>query len=113
MRFNNHLLNYGNEASLDQLPVAGLSPDYVFRETRRAVTGVKGKCRVLPGIDICIPTGAQSRKGSPEDAYAATGAAFRGGADGVILSRKYSEMKLANMDGAGRAIREAMKDSRS
>jgi hypothetical protein len=33
-------------------------------------------------------------------------AAFRAGADGVILSRKYSEMKLANLRGAGTAIRE-------
>jgi hypothetical protein len=33
-------------------------------------------------------------------------AAFRAGAPGVILSRKYSEMKLANLSGAGDAIRE-------
>jgi hypothetical protein len=33
-------------------------------------------------------------------------AAFRGNADGVILSRKYSEMKLANLAGAGQAIQE-------
>jgi hypothetical protein len=32
-------------------------------------------------------------------------AAFEGGADGVILSRKYSEMKLANLAGAGQAIK--------
>jgi hypothetical protein len=32
-------------------------------------------------------------------------AAFRAGADGVLLSRKYSEMKLANLAGAGAAIR--------
>ena len=33
-------------------------------------------------------------------------AAFRAGAPGVILSRKYSEMRLANLSGAGDAIRE-------
>jgi ABC-type glycerol-3-phosphate transport system substrate-binding protein len=33
-------------------------------------------------------------------------AAFRGGARGVILSRKYSEMRLANLSGAGAALRE-------
>ena len=32
-------------------------------------------------------------------------AALRAGADGVLLSRKYSEMKLANLRGAGAAIR--------
>jgi len=109
LRFNNHLLNYENEAPLDQLDTAGLSPDYVYRETQRAIAGVKGKCKILPGIDIGIPTKKTSRKGSPEDAYAATQAAYKGGADGVILSRKYSEMNLAAIDAAGKAIREAIK----
>ena len=40
---------------------------------------------------------------------AATMAAFKGGADGVILSRKYSEMWLANLSAAGKAIRDAVK----
>jgi len=109
MRFNNHLLNYGNEAPLEQLATAGFSADYVFRETQRAMAGVKGKCRILPGIDINIPIGKDSRKASPEDTYLATQAAFKAGSDGVILSRKYSEMMLANLDAAGRAIREAIK----
>lgn len=109
LRFNNHLLNYENEAPLDQLDTAGLSPDYVYRETQRAVVGVKGKCKILPGIDIGIPTKKTSRKGSPQDAYLATQAAYKGGADGVILSRKYSEMDLAALDAAGKAIREAIK----
>jgi len=33
-------------------------------------------------------------------------AAFKAGAPGVILSRKYSEIKLANLSGAGEAIKE-------
>jgi hypothetical protein len=109
MRFNNHLLNYGNEAKLENLATAGLSPDYVFRETQRALIGVKGKCGILPGIDIGIPVNKGSRIASPDDTYAATLAAFSGGANGVILSRKYSEMELANLAAAGRAIREGSK----
>ncbi|MBZ5544949.1 MAG: hypothetical protein LAO07_14915 [Acidobacteriia bacterium] len=109
LRFNNHLLNYGEEAKLDDLAAAGLSPDYIFRETRRALAGVQGKCKVLPGIDIGIPTGAQSRKASPEDTYAAVAAALKAGADGLILSRKYSEMRLANLEAAGRAARDFQK----
>ena len=109
MRINNHLLNYANEAPIDELPVAGLSPDYVLRETQRAKTGVEGKSLILPGIDINIPTGKNSRKASPEDTYAATMAAFKGGADGVILSRKYSEMYIANLEAAGKAVRDAAK----
>jgi hypothetical protein len=109
LRFNNHLLNYGTEAALDALPAAGLSPDYVARETKRALAGVQGKCKIYPGIDIGIPTGRNSRKASPEDTYAATLAALKAGAHGVILSRKYSEMRLANLDAAGRAVREVQK----
>ena len=77
LRFNNHLLNYGDEARLEELATAGLSADYVIRETQRALAGVAGKCRILPGIDIGIPTGEKSRKASPEDTSAAVTAALR------------------------------------
>jgi hypothetical protein len=106
LRLNNHLLDYSNEAGLGELAQSGLSADYVARETRRAIAGVKGKCRVLPGIDIGIPTGRNSRKASPDDTYAAVAAALKANADGVILSRKYSEMQLANLSAAGKAARE-------
>jgi hypothetical protein len=106
LRFNNHLLNYANEAGLADLPQAGLSPNYVARETQRALAGAKGKCKILPGIDIGIPTGKDSRKASPEDTHAAVSAALKAGADGVILSRKYSEMRLANLSAAGKAVRD-------
>jgi hypothetical protein len=109
LRFNNHLLNYGNEAGLDDLATAGLSPDYVARETERALSGVQGKCRVLPGIDIGIPTGKNSRKASPEDTHAATRAALQAGAHGVIFSRKYSEMQLGTIEAAGKAARGFVK----
>jgi hypothetical protein len=109
LRFNNHLLNYGAEAELDQLAAAGLSPDYVFRETQRALAGVQGKCKIFPGIDIGIPTGKNSRRASADDTYAAAAAALKAGADGLILSRKYSEMRLANLAAAGRAVRAAAK----
>jgi len=62
-----------------------------------------------PDIDIGIPTCAKSRKASPEDTYAAVAAALKAGADGLILSRKYSEMPLANLAAAGRAVRDATK----
>jgi hypothetical protein len=108
LRFNNHLLGYGKEAGLDDLPSAGLSADYVARETRRALAGVEGKCRVLPGIDIGIPTGPRSRRASPDDTYAAVAAALTAGADGVVLSRKYSEMRLDNLAAAGRAVKDCL-----
>ncbi|MGD0745321.1 MAG: hypothetical protein ABSA45_09215 [Verrucomicrobiota bacterium] len=106
LAFNNHLLNYDHEAALADLPAAGLSPDYVARETRRALAGVQGKCKILPGVDIGIPTADHSRKASPDDTYAATRAALAAGADGLIFSRKYSEMRLANLAAGGKAVKE-------
>ena len=46
---------------------------------------------------------AQQPPGGTRDAVLA---AFRVGAPGVVLSRKYSEMKLANLAAAGEAIRQ-------
>jgi hypothetical protein len=60
--------------------------------------------KVWPGIDIDIPTGLDEKKTEPQDVRAAVRAALSAGADGVILSRKYSEMRLANL----RAVREAL-----
>jgi hypothetical protein len=97
---------YANEKPRDRISQEGLTADYVLRETRRAVAGVDPKVKIWPGIDIDIPTGQNEKKTQPDDVYAATNAAFDGGAQGVILSRKYSEMRLANLAAAGRAIRE-------
>lgn len=102
----NHLLNYGEEKPHAELPIAGLSADYVARETKRAIDDVQGKCRIYPGIDIDIPTGTHEKKTTPADVHAATLAAFDAGAPGVIFSRKYSEMRLANLAAGGKAVAE-------
>jgi hypothetical protein len=66
------------------------------------------KTLLWPGIDIDIPTQKDNSRCSPESVRDATLAAFQGGADGVILSRKYSEMMtLVNLRGAGAAVRHA------
>jgi hypothetical protein len=84
-----------------------MSADYVARETRRAMEGAAGtKTLIWPGIDIDIPTAANHSKSTPQSTKEAVLAAFRAGAHGVILSRKYSEMRLANLSGAGDAVRE-------
>jgi hypothetical protein len=105
--FHYRVLDYGDEAGMSSLAATGFSADYVFRETKRAHEALKGaKTKLWPGIDIDIPTGKQNAKCTPEGTTAAVLAAFRGGADGVILSRKYSEMKLANLRAAGAAVKE-------
>ncbi len=98
------------QAPYDQLASTGLSADYVARETKRAVDGVAGMVKIYPGIDIDVPTltNAKSpeKRTSPEDARKAIQAAFGAGADGVVLSREYAEMWLANLTSAGDTLRE-------
>jgi hypothetical protein len=104
--FHYRVLDY-REKSLEEIPKNGLSSDYVLSETKRARAGLAGARTLLwPGIDIDIPTAAGNSKSTPEGTRDAVLAAFKGGADGVILSRKYSEMRLANLRGAGEAVRQ-------
>jgi hypothetical protein len=106
LRWHYDVLGYKGEASLDKLPTSGLSADYVARETRRALAGVGGEVAIYPGIDIDIPTGDKEKKTQPSDVRDAVKAALTAGAPGVILSRKYSEMKLENLSAAGEALRD-------
>jgi hypothetical protein len=95
-----------HDRPLNELAAAGLGPDYVRRETARALAGAGSTMKIWPGIDVDIPTAATSKKSQPEDVYEAVKAAFAGGAHGVLLSRKYSEMRLDNIRAAGRAVRD-------
>jgi hypothetical protein len=100
------ILGLEGEASLDKLPTTGLTAELVARETRRAIREVQSAKPIYPGIDIDIPTALTEKRTQPSDVNAAVQAAFKAGAPGVVLSRKYAEMKLTNLAGAGEAIRE-------
>jgi hypothetical protein len=103
------IMNY-NEAPFDQLAAAGLSADYVAREAKRAVDGVGPGVMIYPGIDIDVPTLTVGRTGEkrtqPDDVRRSIKAAFGAGAEGVVLSRDYVEMWLANLSAAGDTLRE-------
>jgi hypothetical protein len=104
------MMNY-HEAPFDQLASGGLSPDYVAQETKRAIAGVAGETKIYPGIDIDVPVlgasnAATDKRTKPEDVSRALRAAFSAGADGVVLSREYVEMWLANLTAAGDTLRE-------
>ena len=99
-------LGYEEDVRFEDLPGLGLSTDYVRRETRRAVDAVAGEARIYPGIDINVPTPPEVKKTTPQDARASVGAALEGGADGLVLSRKYSEMTWENLEAVGAVLRE-------
>lgn len=106
LEFEYHVLNY-KERSYEEIPFTGFSSGYVYREAKRAMDGAAGtKTLIWPGIDIDIPTAANNSKCTPHGVKEAVLAAFRASVPGVILSRKYSEMRLANLSGAGDAIKE-------
>jgi hypothetical protein len=99
-------LNY-NEAPYDKLLATGLSAEYVERESRRAVEGVAGHpVQIWPGVDIDVPVEPGEGHCTPESVGQTVKAVFKGGAQGIILSRNYIEMKPANLSGAGDALRE-------
>jgi len=99
------IMNY-REGAYEELHTSGLSPDYVARETRRAIAGTGGKLRIYPGIDIDVPTKPTDKRTRPDDVRRSVRAAFDAGADGVVLSREYVEMWLANLSAAGETLRE-------
>jgi hypothetical protein len=106
LEFHYRVMGY-QEKSLAEIPFTGLSAEYVYRETKRSKAGLKGsQTQLWSGIDIDIPTEPGHSKCTPAGTRDAVAAAFRGGADGVILSRKYSEMKLDNLRGARLALKD-------
>ena len=100
-------LNYDGEAPCDKLAATGFSADYVERETRRVVESMAGHpVQIWPGVDIDVPLSAGESHCTPESVGRAIKAAFKGGAQGIILSRNYTEMKPENLSGAGAALKD-------
>lgn len=99
--------------NLETIRQNGLPPEIVYKETVRAIEGAKGTpMNVWPAIDIDIPARRFGMKNppyakrTPESVKEDVKAVFRGGAKGIILARKYSEMYLSNLKGVGMALDE-------
>jgi hypothetical protein len=103
------MLDYPKEAPYDQVLQKGLTPDYVERETRRTADDAAKsgrKVEVWPGIDVDVPVPAGASECTTEYVKQTVLAAFKGGAQGVVLSRNYSEMNPDHLAGAGAALKE-------
>jgi hypothetical protein len=100
------VMNY-KERGYDQIAFTGFSSDYVYREAKRCAEGLAGTpTQLWAGIDVNLPTEENHTKGTPQSIKGAVLAAFRGGAHGVVLARKYSEMQLASLGAVGEAVKE-------
>ena len=94
--------------SYEELPYTGLDSSYVLNETKRCVADVEGtKTEIWSGLDVDISNMPDEYSHTtPPGIKACTKACFEGGGKGVVISRKYSEMKLANLAAVGDALRE-------
>jgi hypothetical protein len=88
----------------------GMSPHFVYTETKRAVEGVNNKAAIYSGIGIDIPRGQGwgdiIMRSNPESVYKGVINAFKAGAKGVVASREYEEMTIPGLKAYGDAIRE-------
>jgi len=116
LQFHYRVLGYSG-VSYDRLRLGPIGEEYVFRESKRSVEGVgSAGTPVWPGIDVDIPiqsadlgkqksqTLGQSTRASVREAVRQ---ALRAGVQGIVISRKYSEMRLDSLSGVGDAIKES------
>jgi hypothetical protein len=94
------------EPTVEKLDQTGFSSDYVFRETKRTVSETGGKAKVYPGIGFDVPWNGKHYASEPENVYQAVRRGFEAGADGIVISREYDEMRRANLEAVGRAVRD-------
>ncbi len=107
-----HIMGYdparepGADALRDGANCPGFSSDYVYRETLRGVK-MLGGVPLYAGVGVDIPPGPpQGAATTLESAYNDTLAALGAGAAGILISRDYTEMQLAGIEGVGRAVRD-------
>jgi hypothetical protein len=98
-------MNY-DEKSIKDIAADGLSPDYIAREIKRAIADTGGTTPIYAGIDIDVPPEPGQKRTTPDGVKKAVKASYEAGANGVVLSREYTEMWLANLAAAGDATRE-------
>ena len=77
----------------------------MFRETKRSVASAEGKTKIYTGIGFDVPWGNRHMDADPEEVYQCVIKAFEAGANGIVVSREYEEMRVPNLKAVGRAIR--------
>jgi hypothetical protein len=97
------------QIELDDLEREGMGPEYVYDETKRCVESVAGKAQVIAGIGIDVPWhapgGMQPYPSDPERLQKAVFKAMEAGADGLLASRDYDEMRHSSLIAFGDAVK--------
>jgi hypothetical protein len=83
----------------------GLPADFVASGVEMVRRDVGCETPIYAGIGLDVRQQGLRRPMRPEDTSAAVAAAIRAGADGVVASRNYSEMKIKNLKAFGNAVR--------
>lgn len=115
LQFHHRVLGYSG-VPYDRLRQGPIGGEYVYRESKRSLEGLgSAKTPVYAGIDVDIPiqsddldkekslTVGKSTRASVREAARQ---AFRAGVQGIVISRKYSEMRLDSLSGIGDAVHE-------
>jgi hypothetical protein len=115
LQLHYRVLGYSG-VTYDRLRQGPIGGEYVYRESKRSLEDVgTAGTPVCAGIDVDIPiqsddldkekslTVGKSTRASVREAARQ---AFRAGVQGIVISRKYSEMRLDSLSGVGDAVRE-------
>ena len=105
---------FGHDAdeqpALAELDQEGLGPEYVYKETLRCKRSVGDAAKVYAGIGVdvpwYVPGGMEPRPSNLDQLRAAVKRAFAAGADGVLASREYDEMRISSLAAFGDAVRD-------
>jgi hypothetical protein len=93
-------------AALDK---QGLGVPYVEKETKRCVDGLTGSAKVYAGIGVDVPWhlpegGMAVFPSPPEVLEEAVLKVFEAGADGILISREYEEIRLDSLKTIGKSV---------
>ena len=95
--------------TLDRLETQGMGPAYVYDEVKRCVDNVAGKTDVVAGIGIDVlwhGGGMQPYHSDPLRLQKAVYRAVEAGANGLLASREYDEMRHSSLIAFGDAVRQ-------
>ena len=90
---------------VDAFARVGLPAEYVAQGVERVRRNSLPGTRIIAGIGVDVFEHGLERSMTPEDVEAAVNAAHGARADGITISRNYAEMRHANLEAVGRAVR--------